>query len=194
MPPALLLYLAGPEVFWPDAAAEGARLQGICAAADAQGLFPLHEEGVDIRKACIDMIDAADAMIANITPFRGVHMDPGTAFEIGYAEARGKPIFLWSADLRPLTERVPAVAAGRDGDGLLVEDWGRPENLMIVPEGRTVWSSPQEAIAEAVSALGFTAKNRHLQRRTRRAVFIAIAISLAAALLAGTLADWLVGW
>ena len=194
MPPLLRLYLAGPEVFWPDAAAQGARLAAICADAGAQGLFPLHEDGVDIRTACIDMIDAADALVANITPFRGVHMDPGTAFEIGYAEARGKPIFLWSADRRPLTERHPPVAEGRDGEGHLVEDWGKPENLMIVPDGRTVWASPEEAVAEAMSVLGFTVKNRELQRRTRRSVVIAVAVSLAAALLAGNLADWLIGW
>lgn len=194
MLPALRLYLAGPEVFRPDAAAEGARLKAICAAAGAEGLFPLHEEGVDIRQACIDMIDAADALVANITPFRGVHMDPGTAFEIGYAEARGKPVFLWSADPRPLTERIPPVDSGRDGEGHLVEDWGKPENLMIVPDGRAVGASAQQAVAEAVAALDVAVKNRVLQRRTRHAVLLAIAVSLATALFAGTLADWLIGW
>lgn len=194
MPPLLRLYLAGPEVFRPDAAAEGARLQALCAQAGAEGLFPLHAEGVDIRRACIEMIDEADALVANISPFRGVHMDPGTAFEIGYAEARGKPVFLWSNELRALTERVPEATPGRDGEGHLVEDWGKPENLMIVPDGRQVWATPQEAVAEAVAALGFTVKNRDLQRRTRRAVIAAVAISLASAALAGTLADWLVGW
>lgn len=194
MPHRLRLYLAGPEVFRPDADAEGARLAALCAQAGARGLFPLHEEGVDIRAACIEMIEQADGLIANITPFRGIHMDPGTAFEIGYAEARGKPVFLWSDDPRPLTARVPPGADGRDGEGHLVEDWGKPENLMIVPDGRTVWPSPQEAVAEAVAVLGFTVKNRELQRRTRRAVLLALAVSLAAALLAGALADRLVGW
>lgn len=194
MPRHLRLYLAGPEVFRPDAAQEGARLQALCAAAGAEGLFPLHAEGVDIRRACLEMVDAADAMVANITPFRGVHMDPGTAFEIGYAEARGKPVFLWSADARPLAERHPPAADGRDGEGHLVEDWGKPENLMIVPDGRLVAAGPGEAIAEAVAALGFTVRNRDLQRRTRRAVAVALAVSLAAALLAGTVADRLIGW
>ncbi|TCK28196.1 nucleoside 2-deoxyribosyltransferase [Ancylobacter aquaticus] len=194
MHPILRLYLAGPEVFRPDAAQEGARLQALCAAAGAEGLFPLHAEEADIRRACLEMIDAADAVVANITPFRGTHMDPGTAFEIGYAEARGKPVFLWSADRRPLTERHPPVAEGRDGEGHLVEDWGKPENLMIVPDGRGVGATPEDAITEAMAALDFAVRNRDLQRRTRRSVAIAIAVSLVAALLAGTLADWLVGW
>lgn len=194
MPARLRLYLAGPEVFRADAAEEGARLVALCEAAGAEGLFPLHAEGVDIRQACIDMIDAADALVANISPFRGVHMDPGTAFEIGYAEARGKPTFLWSDDPRPLTERLPPNPDGRDGDGHLVEDFGRPENLMIVPDGRPVRASPEEAIAEAVGALGFAVKNRQLQRMTRAAVAVALVVSLAAALAAGAVVNRIVGW
>ncbi|UOK70328.1 nucleoside 2-deoxyribosyltransferase [Ancylobacter polymorphus] len=194
MPRLLRLYLAGPDVFRPDAAEQGERLRRLCAAAGAEGLFPLHAEGVDIRRACLEMLDTADAVIANITPFRGTHMDPGTAFEIGYAEARGTPVFFWSADPRPLKERHPSGADGRDGEGYLVEDWGKTENLMIVPDGRVVGASAEEAIAEAVAALGFTVRNRDLQRRTRRAVVVALAVSLAAALLAGTIANRLIGW
>ncbi|WP_425104123.1 nucleoside 2-deoxyribosyltransferase [Ancylobacter sp.] len=194
MPRLLRLYLAGPEVFRPDAAQEGERLRELCAASGAEGLFPLHAEGVDIRRACLEMLDAADAVIANITPFRGTHMDPGTAFEIGYAEARGTPVFLWSADSRPLKQRHPSGADGRDGEGYLVEDWGKTENLMIVADGRVVGASAEEAIAQAVAALSFTVRNRDLQRRTRRAVAVALAVSLAAALLAGTVANRLIGW
>ena len=194
MPRRLRLYLAGPEVFRPDAAAEGARLRALCEEAGAEGLFPLHAEGVDIRQACIDMIDAADALVANITPFRGAHMDPGTAFEIGYAEARGKPVFLWSDDMRTLTQRVPPVAEGRDADGHLVEDWGKPENLMIVPDGRTVWPTPQEAIAEATGLLGFSVKNRELKRLTRLLVTLSFLASLGVALTAGAIVNRIVGW
>lgn len=189
----LRLYLAGPEVFRPDAAAEGARLVALCREAGAEGLFPLHAEGVDIRQACIDMIEEADALVANISPFRGIHMDPGTAFEVGYAEARGKPVFLWSNDTRPLVERVPARADGRDGEGNLVEDGGRSENLMIVG-GRHVWATPEEAIAEAAGALAFTVKNRELQRMARSSVMLALAASLAIALAAGFLVNQMVGW
>lgn len=189
----LRLYLAGPEVFRPDAAAEGAGLAALCREAGAEGLFPLHADGVDIRQACIDMIEEADALVANISPFRGIHMDPGTAFEIGYAEARGKPVFLWSSDTRTLIERVPARADGRDGEGNLVEDGGRTENLMIV-DGRRVWATPEQAIAEAAGALAFTVKNRELQRMARSWVVLALAISLFAALAAGFLVNQLVGW
>lgn len=188
------LYLAGPEVFRPDAAAEGERLKRLCEAAGAVGLYPLQGEGADIRRGCIALIHEADAVVANISPFRGVHMDPGTAFEIGYAEALGKPVFIWSTEGRTLAQRIPAVSENRDVDGHLIEDFGKPENLMIVPDGATVWGEPAAAIAAATNARAFRVKNRALQRQTRRSVIVAALVSLLVAVLAGTLANWLVGW
>lgn len=188
------LYLAGPDVFRPDAEAEGERLKRLCEDVGAVGLFPLQAEGADIRQGCIALIHQADAVVANISPFRGPHMDPGTAFEIGYAEALGKPVFLWSREGRPLAERIPAVDESRDADGHLIEDFGKPENLMIVPDGATVWDEPSGAIGAAAGVLAFGVKNRALQRQTRRSVLAAALVSLLAALLAGMLANWLVGW
>ncbi|QIB35915.1 nucleoside 2-deoxyribosyltransferase [Ancylobacter pratisalsi] len=190
----LRLYLAGPEVFRHDAAEEGRRLVALCRAAGGEGLYPLDTRGEDIRRSCIAMIDEADAIVANISPFRGHHMDPGTAFEIGYAEARGTPVFLWSNDARVLIKRIRVGSDGRDGEGMLVEDLDKPENLMIVPDGATVWPSPERAIAEAMARLGHVRKNRLLQRSTRRAVLLAALISLLVALGAGALVDRLVGW
>ena len=89
----------------------------------------------------IDMIRAADAVVANLTPFRGSGADPGTVFEVGYAHALGKPVYGYSADQRTLLERIAAgeaaalrqAADGRSfaGDGLAVEDFGLFDNLMI---------------------------------------------------------------
>jgi nucleoside 2-deoxyribosyltransferase len=191
------LYLAGPEVFRPDAYAEGERLMALCEAAGMQGLYPLQIEGEptsgQIRRRCIALIDEADALVANISPFRGSHMDPGTAFEIGYAEAVGKPVFLWSGDTRVMAERIPAAPGqkGRDAEGWLIEDFGKTENLMIVPDGAQVFPSAEVAIAEASRVLAHTTLNRRLQRQTRRSVLIAVLISLAAALSAGFVLDWL---
>ena len=39
---------------------------------------------------------ACDAVVAEITPFRGPHMNPVVAFEIGIAVVHGIPIFAWS--------------------------------------------------------------------------------------------------
>lgn len=189
------LYLAGPEVFRRDAHDEGARLKALCEAAGMEGLYPLDAGDPDIRRGCIAQIDRADAMVANISPFRGHHMDPGTAFEIGYAQALGKPVYLWSADTRTLTERIPAPdGADRDAEGHLIEDFGKAENLMIVPDGARVWASADEAIAEAGRRIAHGTLNRKLQHETRRSVVIAFGISMAIAFGASFVVNYLVGW
>lgn len=165
------LYLAGPEVFRPDAVAEGARLKALAQAAGAQGIYPLdgeplHDAGA-IKRRCREMIDAADAVVANITPFRGHHMDPGTAWEIGYAEAQRKPVHLWSSDPRAMVDRVPAkmdIEEGgfghRDADGHLVENFELAENLMIAADAGPVWRTPEGAMRAAVA---------HHRQHSRRA-------------------------
>lgn len=79
--------------------------------------------------------------IANITPFRGPHMDPGTAFEVGYFAAQGKPVMVYTQHPDELLERVvewsgpeSITRSGhevRDRNAHLVEDFGMRENLMI---------------------------------------------------------------
>lgn len=193
------LYLAGPDIFRPDAHDHGARLKDLCAAHGLRGIYPLDGApsalGADaIRRKCMAEIDAADAIVANITPFRGPHMDPGTAWEVGYAEARGKPIFLWSADPHHLIARVgTATERGwRDADGHAVEDFGGRENLMIAPPGATVHDTPDAAIAAAADALGIahpTMSHGAAAGRSHLGLLQMIGIAAAVALAAGYLGD-----
>lgn len=146
------VYLAGPEVFLADAAAVGEAKKAICARYGLAGLFPLdnelylggmepHAAGIAISKANEALMRKADLVIANITPFRGPGMDPGTAFEIGFMRALGKPVFCYTASDLLHAERAArwAGAAVRerkgegleDADGLLIENFGMVENLMI---------------------------------------------------------------
>ena len=37
-------------------------------------------------------------MLANLEPFRGSEPDSGTAFEVGYALALGKPVYAYLSD------------------------------------------------------------------------------------------------
>ncbi|MGE0723852.1 MAG: nucleoside 2-deoxyribosyltransferase, partial [Alphaproteobacteria bacterium] len=77
--------------------------------------------------------------IANLTPFRGPGADPGTAFEVGYMTALGKPAFGYTntpGSTRARIQRGGAAARGADGiwrdaDGIQVEDFGLAENLML---------------------------------------------------------------
>ena len=142
-------YLAGPDVFAPDALERGAAKQAICSELGATGLFPLDNDppppGLDaartahhIYRANIALMHGADACIANLSPFRGPNADDGTAFEVGWMIAAGKPVFGHVDDPRPLARRS-AMADRTDGrgravdrNGWWVEDFGWPVNLMLV--------------------------------------------------------------
>ncbi len=151
------VYLAGPDVFHPDAKAWGERLKGMCRGQALDATFPLDAgaEGAEaIYLACIEGIDSSDGVVANISPFRGPHMDPGTAFEIGYAIAQGKPVFGWSLNCRELKSRIPNTVDSKDGlrrDNCdrLVEDFELAENLMITVPLKSLHATPEGAIAAA---------------------------------------------
>jgi nucleoside 2-deoxyribosyltransferase len=144
-------------VFFPDARAIFTRRARLCRELGLEPLIPLDDAlttAPAIYEGNVALIERADAVIANIQPFRGPHCDVGTAWEIGYAVARAKPVFAFSADRRKLIERLSGVTRdGRDRDGNLAEDFGLAENLMIAAcvEGRTVFGSFEDA-ARAVAA------------------------------------------
>jgi nucleoside 2-deoxyribosyltransferase len=128
------VYLAGPDVFLPDPRTRGARMKAICAAHGLVGVFPLDPGPVPagplmpewqrIALANEAHIRGCDALIANLTPFRGPSADPGTVFELGFMRALGRPVFGWSASALSLKERSPP-------DFMQTEDFGQPENLMV---------------------------------------------------------------
>jgi nucleoside 2-deoxyribosyltransferase len=145
------VYLAGPEVFLPEAREIAVRQKTICRKYGITGHFPLDAE-IDharlspqeaaraIFLANLAAIDAADALIANMTPIRGPGMDGGTAFEMGYAHARAIPIYAYTNDPRTylgraralgLVVRVDEAGKSRDAIGLEIEDFGLVDNLMM---------------------------------------------------------------
>lgn len=160
------VYLAGPEVFFPDVVELAGRLKAACATAGLLGLFPTDAErptgaGVSLARAIylgnVALIDRSAAVIADISPFRGAGMDQGTAWEIGYAIARDLPVFAWSLDLRPYAERVGPEREGQrgpvDADGLLIEDFGLVENLMITESVVAVDASFEAALDRCAAHL-----------------------------------------
>src|SRR5690606_19289744 len=78
MPMIQSLYLAGPDIFRPDAVARGEQLKALCARYGFEGLFPLdaqvaghaagdpHDTARWIYRADIGLLDAADAVLANL--------------------------------------------------------------------------------------------------------------------------------
>lgn len=141
------IYLAGPDVFLPDAADIGRRKKEICARYGLSGLYPLDsavdrsagEVSLTIFKNCEAMMDEACAIIANLTPFRGPGADGGTVYELGYMAARGKLCLGYSNDPTVYADRVRnfSEVTSRDGllvdaNGLSVEDSGLSDNLMMI--------------------------------------------------------------
>lgn len=124
------VYLAGFDVFAPDAVRRGAAMKRMCAEYGVIGLYPLDNEAdsvQDIFAGNTGLIDQCDVVIANLNPFRGDEPDSGTAFEIGYAYARGKQILGYLSDGRTMRERLGET----DENGFSVENFGMPVNLML---------------------------------------------------------------
>ncbi|ONG45700.1 nucleoside 2-deoxyribosyltransferase [Pseudoroseomonas deserti] len=146
------IYLAGPEVFLPDALEMAAQKKAICARHGAVGVFPLdpiddaaaeaaQERFFEIYLRNEAHIRACDALIANLTPFRGPSADAGTVYELGFMRALGRPVAGYTNDGRDFTTRSRAFLGGgatprpeggwADAEGLHLEDFGRIDNLMI---------------------------------------------------------------
>jgi nucleoside 2-deoxyribosyltransferase len=141
------IYLAGPDVFLPDAIEVGRRKADICTQYGLTGLYPL-DNAVDrsaadpslaIFRGNEAMMEACDAIIANLTPFRGPGADPGTAYELGYMAGRGKFCLGYSNDPAVYADRLRRIADVKphaehlvDAEGLTVEDFGLPDNLMLI--------------------------------------------------------------
>ena len=114
------MYLAGPEVFHPHRGRIFEERCAVCARLGFEALVPLDERATtaaSIYRSNLRLLAGADAVVANLSPFRGLHADPGTAWEIGHAVARDTP------DVpRRQPDGHPHVARGRTHAGV---DLGR---------------------------------------------------------------------
>jgi nucleoside 2-deoxyribosyltransferase len=152
-------------VFDPDPALMFDRMKALCHEQGLAGVAPLDGQiGLEntppgrpllerIVSADIALMDALDAGLFCLDGFRrGPEMDPGTAFEVGYMAALGKPIAGWTRDARPYPNKVadffrscfgetlvtttPGRIGGtsgllRDPDGILVHSDGCVQNAMV---------------------------------------------------------------
>jgi len=159
------IYLAGPMVFYPDPERTFAAMKRICARHRLEGVAPTDNqialEGQKpgkpliraIVKADIALMDRMDAGLFCLDGFRRApDMDPGTAFEIGYMNAQGKPLAGWTEDGRlypakvadyfkrvfnePLHDTAANDKGGtsgdrRDPDNILVHSAGCVQNGMV---------------------------------------------------------------
>lgn len=149
--PNLTIYLAGPEVFLPDFGKPVFEAKkALCRDFGFEGISPMdgepmpeasspYAQGIAIYRGNVAHMRRADAVIANMTPFRGVGMDPGTAFEMGFMAAAGKPVLGYTHVTTPFDSRsLGYYDHGRPdllelySAGTSVERFDMPDNLMMV--------------------------------------------------------------
>jgi nucleoside 2-deoxyribosyltransferase len=146
------VYLAGPDVFLPDAIVWMERKKAICAGFRLNGVSPLDRapnepaawgslpewRRIALRNEA--HIRSCAAIIANLTPFRGPSADVGTVYEVGFARGLGLQVFGYATVAAPFLDRtLSSIGGGRqqadgswwDREGLLIEQFGLFDNLMI---------------------------------------------------------------
>jgi len=152
------IYLAGPDVFRPDALTWAEEARALLARHGHYALIPSDNNDTSaegIFRANIEMISEADAVIANLNPFRGCEPDSGTCFEIGCAIALGKQVIAYLVDTRPqldkLAEFYGGTLARREGravdpNGLTIENFELPVNLMLGISCQIVQGGLEDAV------------------------------------------------
>ena len=115
------IYLAGPDVFLKNPQEVFAKKKEICAKYGFVGHAPLdnnvnpdahdtiYDFAMDIYYKNTHMMDICDITVANMTPYHGVSMDVGTAYEMGYMRAQNKLIYGYSNDPTPFIDRQRAM-------------------------------------------------------------------------------------
>lgn len=159
------VYLAGPEVFLPDPIALYDAKKRICQRHGLEAVSPL-DHLVDISKltprqaGCVigegneRHMRSSDLAIVNMTPFRSASTDVGTAYEMGFMRALGKPVIGYTNVRGSLLERTLQLVEGdvyarpggglEDSDRMLIEDFELTDNLML--DGAVVSSGFQVVI------------------------------------------------
>lgn len=148
------IYLAGPDVFLPDAPAAAARKKELCRRHGFEGAFPFdavldftnlspRQKAMRIYHADVALMDSCDICVAQMTPYRGPSMDVGTAYEMGYMRAQGKPVLGYTNVAGDIFARTAQAVGGvarlrlrdsgvhEDPDGMMIEGMGMADNLML---------------------------------------------------------------
>ncbi|MFA9440384.1 nucleoside 2-deoxyribosyltransferase [Uliginosibacterium sp. sgz301328] len=157
----LRVYIAGPDVFRADAGAWADEVRALCAAHGCEALVPLdgaHATPEAIYTSNVELIRRADAVLANLNPFRGAEPDSGTCFEVGFAVALGKRVVGYMASGESIAARVTrmqgsASGAGPiDAQGMHVENFGLPLNLMLAVPANIVIGDIRDALRALMGA------------------------------------------
>jgi len=157
------VYLAGFDVFYPDAIKRGERLKHLCEQYGLKGSFPLDNtvpSGMSGREAAswiyqknIQALSESAAVLANLNNFRGHEPDSGTVFEVGFAVARGIPVWAYFSDDHPLKDKIATDKQGLCAEGFTVEDFGLPKNLMLAASWAGYSLNAEDAVTDLAAYL-----------------------------------------
>ncbi|MBU6419687.1 MAG: nucleoside 2-deoxyribosyltransferase [Proteobacteria bacterium] len=159
------LYLAGPDVFLPRAGAQAEAKCALCARHGLHGLAPFNPHldmslpptvlARAIYEDDMAMMRESDAILANLTPFRGASADAGTLVELGWFLGQGKPVFGYSNNAEAFAERSRRQAglAEEPVPGLAIEDFGLADNLMIEASLTLPLTLPPDGVSRPFDSL-----------------------------------------
>lgn len=135
----LRVYLAGPMVFMDDAPDQFAAMRRVCTEFGYVALTPIDTDidlnakdaAYKIYGGNIAHLHACDAVVADLSPFRGPSADAGTIFEVGFAKALGKRVIGYSTNPTHYLDRVLEYYHCVGNDHCSIEDFLLSDNLMI---------------------------------------------------------------
>ena len=161
------IYLAGFDVFYPNAIEVLNEKKELCEAYGFVGLAPL-DNVVDfsqskerirevIYKANVELMKEADILCVNLNAFRHGEPDAGTVFEIGYWVGLGKEVYIYVDSSETMLEKTRTNDAQCiykdgvwfDGNGLMIEDFDGMFNLMIT-ESTTIINGTLKDVLESI--------------------------------------------
>lgn len=174
-----IVYLSGFERYDNDAVNKYAVMKAVLEKHGFDVLTPLDKaQGVDIietddkyEKAYNKFdhyqqhIRNCDIILANISDYQGYEPNDDVAFECGMAFQLGKKLFAYMSDTRPMVERIPNNGASelpRDINGLNVEDFEAPINLMFAASYRIYNGNFEEVVEKMVEELKHPTKREDL--------------------------------
>lgn len=146
------IYIAGPDLFFRDTwPAHCARVTALCEPLGLTPIFPVPATPITgpgitseaeptaarpIYESCLQTLRECDAVLANLTPFRGQEPDAGTVWEAATAKALGKIVVAY-VDLRSggvepgESYRIASDGAWVGMNRAILERFGLPVNLML---------------------------------------------------------------
>lgn len=154
------LYVAGPDVFRPNAVEHFTAMREICERYGFEPVIPLdgtETTSKQIAEGNFARLATVQCVAANLNPFRGSEPDSGTVAEaIIAARLHRIPVVGYMQDTRPMIDRLVDQGTAQQDDwgriadrwGWTIENFGHPLNLMLAESFPVVQGQFLDAVVE----------------------------------------------